>query len=168
MRALMPAVVVSCLMSSLAIAQTQRGDWQLTLALTGNSDRDLNDNAVGFAGSIGYYLTDNLDLTLRETLAWSDLAGSSATIATTQIAADWNFHLGNRDQWQPFLGANAAYRYGDLPGDHFVAGPEAGLLYYLNSTTFLYLLGQYQFSLGPNASSADQQFVYTTGIGMHF
>jgi len=63
---------------------------------------------------------------------------------------------------------NAGYVYGDVVSDHFEAGPEVGVKYYLNSTTFIYARAEYQFFFGGTTQSSDQQVVYTAGIGFRF
>src|SRR5437667_2416842 len=149
-RELFFAAMVMCAVAPVGFAQSQAHDWELSFAFTGTSDRDFNDHVVGFSGGLGYYPFANFELSIRQTLAYSSIGDSSATIGSTQGAVDYYFPLGDRQQWQPFIGANVAYLYGDVVSDHFEAGPEGGSKYYVNTTTFIYVRGEYQIFFGGN------------------
>jgi len=147
------------------------GDWELTLAGSGSNSSDFDGTTVGINGSLGYFFTENFEFAVRQSLGYTDLAGAngSAWNGSTRLAVDFHFDL---ERFQPFVGANIGYVYGDLTNDTFIAGPEVGLKYFVNDTTFVFVMAEYQFffdsgdnvgDIGDNAQ--DGQFVYTLGLG---
>ncbi len=167
------AALVVLLIATAAQAQMERGNWELTLAAVGSNDKDFNDFAVGVNAGVGYFLTDWLELGGRQTLSYSKLEGSSATDASSAFAVD--LHLPLLDgRLMPFIGGNFGFFYGDTIHDSIEYGPEAGVKYFVNSTTFIYGRVEYEiFSndiLGSSStgSSQDRQFVYLIGIGLRF
>ena len=165
------AVAALLLTPLIAGAQIERGSWELTLAAVGTSNKDFDEHAIGFSGGIGYFVLDPLELSLRQTLTYVKSSDSSATDASTTFALDWHFALGEDRRFVPFVGGNVGYLYGDTVSDSFEYGPEAGLKYFVNSTTFLYFRAEWQFFQhfsGASSSSDDQQIVYTVGIGFRF
>jgi outer membrane protein W len=156
------------LMPSAAKAQEygfDAGNWELTLSGSGTNDRDFNSTSFGVDGSIGYFFTDNLEVALRQNITYTDVgaAKGSAWNGSTDIALDFHFDLG---RWQPFVGANIGYAYGDNTNDTWEAGPEAGVKYFITQSTFVQVLAQYEFffdsgsnnSLGRDSISDGQFF----------
>ena len=146
----------------------ERGDWELLLGGTGSNDKDFDNGSIGFSGSIGYFLTDNLELSLRQNLNWADF-GDSTYIATTRGAIDFHFEIGHV---YPFIGANLGYLYGDDIDDTWEAAPEVGVKWFVKDDTFIYAMGEYQFFL-ENTKHSDSgfdhgNFVYSLGIGFTF
>jgi hypothetical protein len=165
------AVVIMLCLASRAAAQAQRGDWELTLAGVGTSSKDFDQNALGVRASIGYFVLDRVELSLRQQLVYSRVQESSAFDAVTQLAIDFNWPLDAHRRWVPYIGANGGYFYGDTFGHDFEAAPEIGLKYFVNSATFLYAQGEYQnfFNSGGGGSGqSDRQFIYQIGIGFRF
>ena len=72
--------------------------------------------------------------------------------------------------WQPFIGAQLGYIYGDNTSDTWVAGPEAGVKYFINSTTFVVGAVEYQFFFDDSDDASDNfddgQFIYSLGLGV--
>lgn len=152
---------------AVAMAQFDAGDWELTLSGSGASDNEFDDNFIGFDGSLGYFFNDNLEAGVRQGIDIASVQGADDDFGgSTRVFADWHFDL---DRWQPFLGANIGYLYGDLVHDTWIASPEAGLKWFANRTTFIYGMVEYQFFFD-EADEADEafndgQWVYTLGIG---
>jgi len=98
------------------------GNWELTLSGSGTNDRDFNSTSFGVDGSIGYFFTDNLEVALRQNITYTDIGATkgSAWNGSTDVALDFHFDLG---RWQPFIGANIGYAYGDSTNDTFEAAP---------------------------------------------
>jgi len=162
-----------------------QGDWELTLGAGGANDNDFSGFQFNLNGSLGYFFNDNLELSVRQSISYTDIGtfedpdeddfedgdggDGSAINGSTRVALDYHFDLG---RWQPFVGANIGYAYGDTVADTFVAGPEAGVKFFLNDTTFIFGLAEYQFFFdeGDDADEAfdDGQFVYTVGLGVRF
>lgn len=173
LRKLLCVAVVALLASpALVKAEFQAGDWELTLGANGSNSADFDGFNAGGNASIGYFFTPELELALRQSLNYTDLTGGGEGAAwngTTRLALDYHFDMG---QWRPFIGANLGYIYGDTTADTWEAAPEAGVKYFVNSTTFIFGLAEYQFFFD-EADEADDafddgQFVYTVGIGFRF
>ena len=170
-------LAASTIVGALAIPTTafaqaaERGQWELTLAGIGTSSKDFDEHAIGVSGGLGYFIFDNLELTLRQTLSYVKSADSTATDASTRFAVDLHFPLGDAGRIQPFVGGNVGFFYGDTVSDSFEYAPEAGVKYFVNTTTFIYFQAEYQFFShfsGANNSSDDRQIVYGVGIGLRF
>ena len=151
--------------------------WELTLGGGASNSNDFDGFTGSLNGSIGYYFTENLELSVRQSITYSDLVAdadgdSSSWNASTRVAFDIHFPLGDRGHIVPFVGANIGFIYGQGVDDTFAAAPEAGVKVYLNSTTFVFVLAEYQFffETGGDADDAfdDGAFVYTVGLGFRF
>jgi outer membrane protein W len=144
------------------------GNWELTISGSGSNDNSFEGTAFGVEGSIGYFFNDNLEIALRQNISYTDrgVAKGSSWDGSTDLALDWHFDLG---RWQPFVGANFGYVYGDSTSDTWEAGPEAGVKYFLNQTTFIQVMAQYEFFFDSSASSddlSDGVFRYFLGLGI--
>ena len=130
------------LLPTVASAQFQQGDWELTLTGNGLSDNDFDATSLTVGGSIGYFFTDQIEVGLRQTISLGRRLTTACFNGSTSVFGDYHFDL---DRWQPFIGANFGYVYGDSLDDTFVAGPEGGVKYFVNNTTFIFASVQYQF-----------------------
>ena len=142
------------------------GDMEFTLAGSGTNDEDFDGTTLSVEGGFGYFLTESWEAFLRQGFAFSDVPGGSDWNASTRVGIDYNFDFG---RLKPLLGVSIGYLYGDDVEEQFIAGPEAGLKYFVNETTFIKLLAEYEF-LFDDADEADEnfddgRFVYTVGIG---
>jgi len=149
--------------------------WELTLGGTASHGPDLNGFNASVNASIGYYF-GNLEVSGRQSLTYTDVGGAagegSALNASTRLALDLHFPLGDHDEFVPYIGANIGYVYGDSVHDTFEAAPEAGIKYYVNNNTFVFVSVEYQFFFDKDSdassSFSDGQFVYGLGIGFRF
>jgi len=166
--------LVACLVLSAAVPGEAKGfvanDSMFTLTGNGVSDEDFDNSTFGVELSLGHFFTDNLAGELRQGLNISDLPGSDdAWSASTRGALD--LYLGT-ETICPLIGANFGYVYGDAVSDTFVAGPEVGLKWFVNDTTYISGLIEYQFFFdkGDEVRDAfeDGRFVYSLGIGFKF
>lgn len=162
-------VALAVLMApAFARAEFDQGDWYFTLSGSGASDKDFVDNGFSAEGSLGYLTTDNWSLGVRQQVAFNDNpGGDNDWNASTSLFTDYFFEAG---RWAPFIGASIGYLYGDGVDEQFVAGPEGGVLFWVNSTTFIQGLVQYQF-LFEDADEAedafdDGRFLYSLGLGV--
>lgn len=169
LRKLMVVAALALLPAAAAHAQFQAGDWELTLSGQGSNGPDFDGTQWSVNGNIGYFLTKELEVNLRQTVGYSDLVAGTAWNGSTRIGVDYNFDMG---RWVPYVGANIGYVYGDGVNDSWTAGPEAGIKFFVNSTTFVQLGAEYQFFFdqGSDASQAfsDGQFLYSLGIGFRW
>ncbi|MGH8532378.1 MAG: hypothetical protein ACREV1_06495 [Gammaproteobacteria bacterium] len=141
------------------------GNWEATLSGTGDSDTgDGFDNSdFGFAGSIGYYLTKNIPLTFKQGVNYADVGNSSFLNGRSvfQAAYQWDFA-----RWQPYLGLNLGGLYGAGVEDDGVWGPEGGLKFFVNESTFIF--GSISYEMLISECCKDGVVPYSLGIGFDF
>jgi hypothetical protein len=80
----------------------------------------------------------------------------------TRAYYNYQFDLGRPE---PFVGANFGFEYGDVADESFIAGPEAGLQYYVKPKTFIEAMLEYQL---PFDDVDEADLVYSLGIGFNF
>jgi hypothetical protein len=158
-------VLAMLALPALAQAQFEAGNWALTLAATGQNDQDFDGGSVGASGSLGYFLSKEFEVGVRQGLTWSDAVGGggSAWTGDTRVFADYHFDM---DRWQPYVGAFIGYIYGDVSEESWVGGPEVGVKYFVNSTTFIDLNAAYAFNLEEGLDEGG--FFYQLGIGFRW
>ena len=150
-----------------ARADFKQGDFELTLQGSGANGPDFDGVNFNIAGSLGYFLTDEFEIGARQSVLFEDLSGSNLN-GSTRVFVDYNFNLG---QWVPFIGASVGYAYGDAVNDSFFGGPEGGVKYFVNNTTFIFASVEYQWFFDSGDASdqfSDGQFLYGLGIGFKF
>ncbi len=147
------------LLPAYAMAQFHQADWELTLSGQGSNDKDFRTGSAAVNGSLGYFFTDQMELALRQGVVWSD--GGSTWNGDTRVALDYHFDMG---RWVPFVGANIGYQYGETINDAWIAGPEIGVKYFINSTTFAGLSAAYEFDL--NEGLDNGAFFYGLLLGV--
>jgi len=143
-----------------------KGDYEFTLSGSGTSDNNLDDTVFATSFSLGYFFTDNFEAALRQSIVFNDLPGDNGWGGSTNLAVDYHFDLA---RFQPLIGASVGYIYGnDESGirDTWAGGPEAGVKYFINDTTFVSLLVQYQFSF--RDAFDEGLFIYGLGLGVRF
>jgi len=145
----------------------QAGNWEATLTGTGQSDDDFDNSAFGVTGSLGKYLTKNWLATFKQGLSLdeeSDLAGDSTLVngrSVLQGAYQWDFA-----KWQPYLGMNVGYVYGATTDDEAIFGPELGLKYFVNESTFMF--GNIGYEVPFDECCNEGSVPYSLGIGFTF
>ncbi|MFZ3137980.1 MAG: outer membrane beta-barrel protein [Thermodesulfovibrionales bacterium] len=140
-----------------------KGDREFSIFGRGYSDNNVDNTVFTTSLSLGYFFTDNLEAELRQSLSFIDTHGDNFWGGSTELAADYHFDL---DRFQPLIGASIAYNYGDDITDTWAGGPEAGVKYFINETTFIRALVQYQFPF--RDSFNDGNFIYGLGLGVRF
>ena len=147
------------------------GSQEFTLSGTGTNDRHCNSGGFGLAGSYGWYMSRDLELGVRQAVNWTAVNNADDRInGSTRGAVDYHFNV--TDRFRPFVGANVGVIYGDGVHDTGIIGPEVGLKYYLNPTTFLLAQGEYQYffdsgdDIGDNFNNGS--YAYTVGLGLNF
>lgn len=154
-------VLALALLPAAAHAQFEQGDWTLTLTGAGNSDKDFDATALSFAGQLGYFFTDQIEGNLRQQVSYFG-NGDDTFAGTTSVGGDFHFDL---DRWQPFVGGFIGYVYGDDVDSSFVVGPEGGVKYFVNSTTYVVVQAAYVFNLDESESDL---WSYLLGIGFRW
>lgn len=146
------------------------GDKEFTFVGGGNSGSDFEGNIVSLEGRLGYFFSEYFAFNIRQACSYMDFvnAGNGWT-ASTRLGLDVNFDF---NRFKPFLGASFGGVYGDYITERFIAGPEVGFKYFVNSTTYFLTLVEYQF-LFDDVDEADDHFddgsyEYTFGLGFRF
>ncbi len=147
-----------------------QGDKTLTLGGSGASDNEFVTNDFAFEGALSYFLTDSIEVAFRQGLARNDVSGGdNEWAAGTRVALDFNFDAG---QVWPLVGVSLGYIYGDAVSDTWVAGPEVGARFFVNDTTFILGLIEYEFFFDEGDEIGDRfddgWFVYTLAIGFRW
>ncbi|MAL98461.1 hypothetical protein [Hydrocarboniclastica marina] len=166
-----PLIVSACLVFvPLGVtAAPSTGDKLFTLAGSGSSDKDLDNNQFNVSFDVGQYMTDQTAVGIRQSAGAADLGDDSSWTGATRVFAD--YHFGRADM-QPFLGANIGGIYGDGVDETFFAGPEFGLKYYMKRETYLSVQAEYQVFFD-NSNDVENNydngaFVYSAGLGINF
>jgi hypothetical protein len=154
------ALFAMFLVPAAAQAQYDEGDWEMFVAGSGASDSGFDNTSLSATASIGYFFNDNLEAGVRQGITFVDTdAGGSDFAASTAGFVDFHFDL---DRWQPFVGAFVGYAYGDGVDDDGNFGPEGGVKYFVNSTTFI--AGTVQYVV-PFDSDNDEFWQYSIAVG---
>lgn len=142
--------------------------WELIISGGGSNDKDFDNGGFNLNVEAGYYFTPELFVGVRQGIGFADF-GDSSWSGSTSAAFDYHF---NFERLRPFLGVSFGGIYGDDVEETFIAGPEAGVKYYVKNDTFIYGRVAYEF-LFEDADDADDafdegRFVYVVGIGFNF
>ena len=146
-------------------------NWEFTLAGSGTSDKDFD--ATQFSGDAGLGLhLGPVVIGGRQTITYTDgPTVDSLFSGSTRFFGDLEFKFG---PIAPFFGGNVGYIYGDLVNDQFIAGPEAGVKWYMgdDDNTFIFFRAEYQFFFEDeedvDSAFDDGQWVYVVGLGIRF
>jgi hypothetical protein len=142
----------------------RQGDWEAFIGGSGTSDDEFKRNALSVSGSIGYYVLKFLPISLHQSFGavFGGHVNDNFQYSTTG-AVDLQAPLG---RFQPFIGGFGGYAYG--ANYSWVTGPEAGLKFYVNESTFIQGLFQYGLIADKNFQWNDGVAVYTIGAGFNF
>jgi hypothetical protein len=142
----------------------RKGDWEAFIGGSGTSDDEFKRNALSVSGSIGYYVLKFLPISLHQSFGavFGSHVNDNFQYSTTG-AIDLQAPLG---RFQPFIGGFGGYAYG--ANYSWVTGPEAGLKFYVNESTFIQGLFQYGLIADKNFEWNDGVAVYTIGAGFNF
>jgi hypothetical protein len=149
----------------------QQGSHEFTLSGTGSNDNEFDRGTFGVTASYGYYFSRNLELSARQSVNWTAVNNADDQInASTRGGLDYHFDVTPR--WRPYIGASIGAIYGEGVSDTGTIGPEIGVKYYVNPSTFIGLQTEYQFlfkgSDDIDNNVDDGRFVYTLGMGFNF
>jgi len=150
---------------------SRSGDVELTLGGSGSSNKELDNSSGGANISLGYFLTDAFEISVRQSGNYSNGSGSGGANydGSTFIAIDE--HLGT-GRFRPFVGINAGRLYGDTTNDTWAAGIEAGAKFYVHPKTFIFALANYAWVIDdsdkPTDKFNDGGFLWSVGVGFNF
>jgi len=139
------------------------GNWEATLTGTGQSDDSFDSPNFGVTGSIGYYFSKNVLLAFRQGLQYDDAGGSTLVNGSSVFlgAYQWDFA-----KWQPYLGVDLGGLYGAGVKDDGIVGPEGGVKYFVNESTFIF--GSIAYLVPISECCNDGVIPYSLGIGFDF
>lgn len=152
-----------------ANAQPAAKEWEIILGGNGQATTEFRGDAAGNPGgqfgatlSLGYYLNDNLEVAVRQSLGY---ATSGAWTGFTRAAVDYNFLM---DKLVPFVGVNVGYSYANRGrSDSWGFAPEAGIKYYLQDKAFLFGMVEYAVPFKGRGPLDDGTWVFTLGLGIN-
>lgn len=156
--------------------QRRARPWEITLGGRGTNDEHYTAGGGQINGSVGYYLTEVVEIAVRQGVSYSDDLPGAAGAETSEV---WNFdtriaidlHLPMGD-FVPYIGGNVGGIYGDSSNDSFAAGPEVGIKWYVKPDAFVHVGAEYEFFFEGDESPDDAfdqgQVFYTAGLGLRF
>ena len=151
-------------------AAQEAGDKAFTISGTGASDKDFDTNTFGTTAELGWFLTNEFELGIRQSVNVLALENADDRWSgATRGFADYHF---GQDSVVPYLGANLGGVYGEDVHDTGAAGLEGGLKFYVKDKTFIALQVEYDWFFD-NSDDIDNQFddgayFYTLGVGFNF
>lgn len=145
------------------------GEWEFTLGGGGTSNKDFDNSLGGLNFSVGYFLSDTFEVSVRQSVNYSNGAGSGEYDGSTFVAVDQHFGTG---RLRPFVGLNFGGLYGDNTSDTWAAGIEGGLKLYVLPKTFVFALVNYAWTFNDSNAATDNfddgAFLWTVGMGFNF
>ena len=142
-RILMLTVVVALVLIGTTNAAVKEGDTEV--ALYGNWQK-LNAEGGGsldittIAGSLGYFVTDELELSLVGN--WWELSADGDDVTMWGIGGNAKYHFMTDSTTVPYVGGQFLYEDVDLFGgsaDGYLYGPLAGVKFFMNDSTNLFV-----------------------------
>lgn len=138
-------------------------NWEATLTGSGQSNNDFDNSAFGLTGSLGYYVTKNFLVTVKQGATIASVNDKTLGGGRTILQAAYQFDWG---KWQPYIGMNVGGVYGAAVEDNAVAGPEIGVKYFVNESTFLF--GNIGYEVPIDSCCNDGVVPYSVGVGFDF
>ncbi|MGE0857837.1 MAG: hypothetical protein AB7I01_09095 [Gammaproteobacteria bacterium] len=139
------------------------GNYEATLTGTGQSNTEFDRSNFGVTGSMGYYYTKNWLFSLKQGLQANDSGDETLINSRTIFQAAYQWDLA---KWQPYLGLNAGGVYGAGIHDQALFGPEVGVKYFVNESTFMFANIAYEVPF--DACCNDGNIPYSVGVGFDF
>jgi hypothetical protein len=147
-----------------------QNDNEFSLSGGGSGDKHFNNSQGSLDLALGHFLTDSLEVVVRQTASYDNPPGSGALETySTRIALDENFFSG---PFRPFAGINLGGIYGDGVQDSFTGGLEGGVKLYVKPKTFVFALLDYSFLFRSSNQVHDRfhdgAFFWDAGVGFNF
>lgn len=137
---------------------------------TGNNDRDFDIGGGQVSGSVGYMVTDRLELAVRQAFGFSisNVANDNWSGATR---GSLDYYFVDSDI-APYAGLSIGMVYGDEQDEDLVLGPEGGVKFFVKRDAYLDLRLQYLFLMDARDSFSDAfsdgSFFWDLGLGLTF
>lgn len=146
-----------------------QGSWELIIGGSGTNDQDFDTGSGNINVELGYYFLEPLEVGVRQQVGMLGGDDDWNFNGSTAVFADYHFDLG---AFRPFIGASIGYLYGENVDETFIAGPEAGLKWYVKDETFIYGRVSYDFFFedtdDADDAAEDGRFNYVLGVGFNF
>ncbi len=147
------------------------GDWEVTLGGSGSTNKDFDNSLGGINTSLGYFISDALEIVGRQSVNYSNPSGvgqDDRWDGSSFVALDYHF---GTSALRPFIGVNVGGLYGENTSDTWAAGVEGGLKYYVKPKTFIFALVNYAFTFKDtddvDESFNDGAFLWSVGVGFN-
>ena len=146
--------------------------WEFTVGGTGSSNEDFDAGGGQATVAGGYYFNEVVELVVRQSSSYTDPTSSTSGDWAHETRAALDLHFPLSHVVSPYVGANFGYVWGDAPGDSLMAGPEAGVKFYLKDDAFLLFGAEWEFFFDKQDSLTtafdDGVLLYTLSIGLRF
>jgi hypothetical protein len=147
----------------------EMGEWEVTLGGSGSTNKDFNNSLGGVNVSLGYFVSDMLEVVGRQSANYSNSTTSDAEFdGSTFVALDYHFGTSNL---RPFVGVNFGALYGENTSDTWAAGIEGGLKFYVKPKTFVFALVNYAWTFEDSEDAddafSDGAFLWSVGVGFN-
>ncbi len=145
------------------------GDWEFTVGGGGGTNKDFDNSLGGINFSVGYFLSDTLEISARQAASYSNgSAGGASYNGSTFVALDQHFGTG---RVRPFVGLNLGGLYGDTTNDTWAAGIEGGVKVYVLPKTFVFALVNYAWTFNDSTNAKDSfndgALLWSLGVGFN-
>lgn len=155
-----------------AMERRRHMPWELTAGGSGSSNQDFDAGGGAVTASGGYYFNEVVELSVRQTSSYSDPTPVGDGAWANQSRAALDLHIAISPVVSPYVGANFGYAWGDGTHDSLMAGPEAGIKFYLKDDAFLLFGAEWEFFFDKddslNAAFDDGVLLYTLSLGLRF
>lgn len=141
------------------------GEWEFSVGGAGAGNDILDDALGGANASLGYFIQENSQISVRQSVNYDgdDFSGS------TYVVFDQHF---GEDRLRPFVGLGLGRAYGDAIDNTWAAGLEGGLKFYLRTDNFLFAMANYVWLFDHAGDSLDHiddgHILWAVGVGFSF
>ena len=178
-RMLMLTVVVALILIGTTNAAVEKGDTEVSIY---GSWQKLNDEGgdsldiTTIAGGLGYFVTDELELSLVGN--WWELSAGGADLTMWGLGGNAKYHFTTDSTTVPYVGGQFLYEKLEAEGssvvggggsvDGYLYGPLFGAKFFMNDSTSLFVEYQYQMYGGDLDDGLDDGHAVMFGIAYLF
>jgi hypothetical protein len=171
-------VLALVVLAGIASAEVKQGDREISFsgAWADLSGDDGHIKTTLLTGSVGYFVSDPVELSIKGTGAWIDVMGTK--LDAYGIGGDVKYHWNTTGVTVPYIGAQWNYLLGkssdsslvDLDGsaDGSYYGPLLGVKFFLNDTTILFVEYQYDLFTGDIRDVLNHANIICSGLSFKF
>ncbi|MFU8789467.1 MAG: outer membrane beta-barrel protein [Methylobacter sp.] len=154
------------LASGSAFAQQEAHEIEFLLGGTVKTSRFFDDNDGGINAQLGYYLTQQLELSGRQYGFINSSNGSTSVQGASGLFTDYHVDLGI---FQPFVGVGGLFNYGsNQQSNSFDVGAEAGIKAFVMPQTFVSAQGTYLRPVDDFGNGHKSYALFSLGVGFTF